>query len=79
MNAGAASELPWVCPACRSGMVHQLVVLHAGKDTLLTCRGAWDALPSWLTESFGQVKKGTHVEKRREVVAEIREQLGSEA
>ena len=64
-----------VCPACREGMVHEVVMLHAGPDTLITCRAAWDGLPGWLKESFGQVKKGEPVEKRREVVREIREHL----
>lgn len=64
-----------VCPACREGLVHRVVVLHAGEDTLVTCGAAWDALPSWLQEAFGQVKKGQPIAKRREVVREIREHL----
>lgn len=64
-----------VCPECRSGMVHKLVVLHAGEDTLITCLGAWESLPVWLRESFGEVRKGQPVRKRREVVREMRDQL----
>ena len=50
-------------------------MLHAGPDTVLICGGAWEALPSWLRLSFGEVKKGTSVSKRREVVREIAEQV----
>lgn len=64
-----------VCPACYDGMIHRVVVLHAGEDTLVTCRAAWDSLPTWLRESFGEVKKGQPIEKRREVIREIREHL----
>lgn len=42
---------------------------------MVVCSGAWDALPSWLQEAFGQVKKGQSLSKRREVVREIREHL----
>ena len=58
-------------------MIHRVVVLHAGEDTLITCSGAWESLPSWLQESFGQVRKGQPVSKRREVVEEIRSHLES--
>lgn len=67
-----------VCPQCRDGLVHRLTLLHAGADSLVLCCGAWESLPSWLRDSFGQVKKGTPVGKRREVVREIREHLQSE-
>ena len=63
------------CPACRAGLIHKIVVLHAGEDTLVTCKGAWDALPSWLQLAFGEVRKGQPIEKRREVVQEIRDHL----
>lgn len=66
---------PLVCPRCRDGIVHQLTLLHAGPDSLVVCSGAWESLPSWLRVSFGQVKKGTSIAKRREVVREIREHL----
>ena len=66
-----------VCPACRAGLIHKIVVLHAGEDTLVTCKGAWDALPSWLQLAFGEVKKGQPFAKRREVVREIREELNN--
>ena len=55
-------------------MVHSLVTLHAAENTILVCSGAFDSLPSWLTEEFKAAKKGG-LDKRREVVAEIREYL----
>ena len=58
MNATDEPRQQIVCPACRSGLIHKIVVLHAGEDTLITCGGAWEALPSWLRDSFGAVKKG---------------------
>jgi hypothetical protein len=64
-----------VCAACQGGLVHRLVTLHAGSDTMLVCSGAWEGLPSWLKESFGDVRKNGGVEKRREVVAEIRDEI----
>lgn len=73
--AAAATRPPVVCPACKAGLIHRVVVLHAGADTLITCSGAWEALPSWLKESFGEVKKGQPIERRREVVREILDHL----
>lgn len=75
MNSTNARQLPVVCPACRAGLVHRVVVLHAGSETLVTCGGAWEALPSWLREAFGEVKKGKAMAERRQVVREIREQI----
>ena len=75
MNATDEPRQQIVCPACRSGLIHKIVVLHAGEDTLITCSGAWEALPSWLKDSFGAVKKGQPIGKRREVVREIWDHL----
>ncbi len=77
MKTTDESRAQIVCPACRAGLIHKIVVLHAGEDTLVTCKGAWEALPSWLQASFGEVKKGQPVAKRREVVREIRDELKS--
>lgn len=76
MKTHAAARFePVVCPACRAGMVHRTVVLHAGVDTLVTCGDAWEALTSWLRESFGGARMGKPVVERQQVVREIREQL----
>ena len=74
-TAAAADRAPVVCPACKARLIHRLVVLHAGEDTLITCGGAWEALPAWLRESFGEVRKGQPISKRQAVVREIRDQL----
>lgn len=58
-------------------MSHRLITLHAGKETILVCSGIWEAVPSWLKESFGDVRKNGGIKKRREVVAEIREYIGT--
>lgn len=61
-----------VCPDCKEGLTHKLVILHAGEDTLIVCAGNWERLPPWLKEGFEHAKK---LMKRQEIVGEIREHL----
>lgn len=53
-------------------MVHRLITLHAEDETVLVCAGNWEALPQWMRDGF-EHSKGKGIEKRREVVREIRE------
>lgn len=64
-----------VCAACKESLSHRLITLHAGEDTILVCSGILEAVPSWLKEAFGDVRKNGGIKKRREVVAEIREYI----
>lgn len=65
-----------VCHECKPGLIHKLVILHAGKDTLILCAGNWERLPSWLKDGFKEAKK---LMKRREIVGEIREHLEAQS
>lgn len=71
----AAERERVVCAACKQGLIHRLVTLHAGEDTILVCSGVWDGVPSWIKEAFGDMRKNGGIKKRREVVAEIREYI----
>ena len=62
------------CPECQEKLVHRLITLHAGEDTMLVCEGSWEALPNYLREAYGHAK-GTGLSKRREIAQEIRDHL----
>jgi len=53
-----------LCPECGERLMHRLVTLHAEADTVLICTGLWESLPKWMREG---------IEKRREIVREIKE------
>ena len=63
-----------VCSECQDALAHKLITLHAAEDTVIVCEGNWNALPQWCRDSFTNAR-GKGLEKRREAVGEIREQL----
>lgn len=79
MSTSTAPSRPrFVCPACRDRLEHRLITLHAGEDTIVVCKGAWDGLPKWMQDGIALLdKKGKSLSKRREVAREIMEELRS--
>lgn len=67
----------FVCKDCRAGLQHTLLTLHAGENTIIVCSGAWEGLPEWMRNGFTMLKEAGKkgLEKRREMVGDIREHL----
>lgn len=72
-----------VCLACRvgKGLVHGLITLHAGEETIIICEAAMEALPKWMRDGWTQIKevgRRQGLDRRRNAAREIREHLNAE-